>query len=128
MNSEKKSKQETKANKESFEAFTVVNAENSSQLYTERLVPIYEEYDKRNLPGKEKAFRIIPRKFAVKLLKFECNSMIPEDEFNENEKQALNAFAKKKYFKSAKVAGKTVYFDLNSKMRRYLINVLTHRN
>jgi hypothetical protein len=126
LSSEKKSRQETKANKESFEAFTVVNAENPSQLYTEHLVPIYEEYDKRNLPGKEKAFRIIPREFAAKLLRFECNSMIPEDEFNDDEKQTLNAFAKKKYFKSAKVAGKTFYFGLNSQIRRYLMSVLGH--
>ena len=118
--------EETKDHKENIEAFKVINAENSSELCTEHLVPIYEEYDKRNLPGKEKAFRMLPRKFATKLLKFECNSMIPEDEFTEDEKQALNAFAKRKYFKSAKVAGKTFYFGLNSEIRRYLMNVLGH--
>ena len=126
MNVKKKSMEETEDHKENIEAFTVVKAENASELYTEHLVPIHEEYDKRNLPGKEKAFRIVPRKFAAKLLKFERNSMIPEDEFTEDEKQALNAFAKKKYFKSAKVAGKTVYFGLNSEIRRYLASVLGH--
>lgn len=126
MNSEKKSKEETKANKKSIEAFTVVNAETPSELYTDHLVPIYEEYDKRNLSGKEKAFRMIPRQLATKILKFELNSMIPEDKFTEDEKQTLNAFAKKKYFKSAKVAGKTFYFGLNSEIRRYLASVLGH--
>jgi hypothetical protein len=125
VNDEKKSKEELKICKETIEAFALVHAENGSELYTEQLVPIYEEYDKRNLSG-EKAFRLIPRKFAAKLLKFESNSMIPEDQFTEDEKQALNAFAKKKYFKSAKVAGKTVYFGLSSEIRRYVTSVLGH--
>jgi hypothetical protein len=125
LSTEKKSKEETKANEASLKAFTIVYAESASGLYTEQLVPIYEEYDKRNLSG-EKAFRLVPREFAAKLLKFEHNSMIPEDEFTEDEKQALNAFAKKKYFKSARVAGKRVYFGLNSKIRRYLASVLGH--
>jgi hypothetical protein len=125
MNVEKKSKEEAKVDEESLEAFTVVYAESASGLYTEQLVPIYEEYDKRNLSG-EKAFRLVPRDFAAKLLKFEPNSMISEDNFTEDEKQALYAFAKKDYFKSAKVAGKRVYFGLNSKIRRYLAAVLGH--
>jgi hypothetical protein len=128
MNLEKKSKEELKSRKETVEAFAIVHAENESELCTDHLVPIYEEYDKRNLFGEEKAFRMIPRKFATNLLKFEGNSMIPEEYFNKSEKRFLKDFAKKRYIKSAKVAGKTVYFDLNSKIRRYLINVLTHRN
>jgi hypothetical protein len=124
---EKKNKEEAKVNEESLVAFNVVYAESASGLYTEQLVPIYEEYDKRNLSG-EKAFRLVPREFAVKLLKFEPNSMIAEDNFTENEKKALNAFAKKNYFKSAKVAGKRVYFGLNSKIRRYLGSVLGRQN
>jgi hypothetical protein len=127
MNVEKKTMKEAKVNEESLEAFTVVYAESASGLYTEQLVPIYEEYDKRNLSG-EKAFRLIPRQFAAKLLKFEPNSMIPEDNFTENEKKTLNAFAKKKYFKSAKVAGKRVYFGLNSEIRKYLASVLGRQN
>ena len=125
MSVEKKSKEEAKVNEESLVAFNVVYAESASGLYTEQLVPIYEEYDKRNLPG-EKAFRLVPREFATKLLKFEPNSLISDDNFTENEKQVLNAFAKKNYFKSAKVAGKRVYFGLNSKIRRYLATVLGH--
>jgi hypothetical protein len=128
LNGEKKSKEKLKSRKETAEPFAIVHAENGSELCKDNLVPIYEEYDKRNLFGEEKAFRIVPRKFATNLLKFEGNSMIPEEYFNESEKQVLKDFAKKRYIKSAKVAGKTVYFDLNPKMRRYLINVLTHRN
>jgi hypothetical protein len=128
LNGEKKSKEKLKSRKETAEPFAIVHAENGSELCKDNLVPIYEEYDKRNLFGEEKAFRMVPRKFATNLLKFEGNSMIPEEHFNESEKQVLKDFAKKRYIKSAKVAGKTVYFDLNPKMRRYLINVLTHRN
>ena len=124
---EKKSK-ELKSCKEPFEPFAIVHAKNELELCREGLIPIYEEHDTRNLFGEEKAFRMVPRKFATKLLKFEGNSMIPEAYFNESEKRVLNDFAEKRYIKCAKVAGKTVYFDLNSKIRRYLINVLKHRN
>jgi hypothetical protein len=125
---EEKNNEELKIRKETIEAFVTVHAENGSELCTDKLVPIYEEYDKRNSPCEEKAFRMIPRKFATNLLKFEGNTMIPEEYFNEPEKRALNDFVKKNYVKSAKVGGKTVYFDLNPKIRRYLINVLKHRN
>jgi hypothetical protein len=128
LNGEKKSKEKLKSHKETVEPFAIVHAENELELCREGFVPIYEEHDKRNLFGEEKAFRMVPRKFATNLLKFEGNAMIPEDYFTEAEKRFLKDFAKKRYVKSAKVAGKTVYFDLNSKMRRYLINVLTHRN
>ena len=128
INAEKKSKEELKSRKKTLEAFAIVHAENGSELCKDNLVPIYEEYDKRNLFGEEKAFRMVPRKFATNLLRFEGNSMIPEEHFNKSEKMVLNDFAKKKYIKCAKVAGKKVYFDLNSKMRRYLINILKHRN
>jgi hypothetical protein len=128
LNGEKKSKEKLKSSKETVEPFAIVHAENGFELCKDNLVPIYEEYDKRNLFGEERAFRMVPREFATKLLKFEGNSMIPEEYFNKSEKRVLNDFAKKRYIKSAKVAGKTVYFDLNSKIRRYLINVLTHRN
>jgi len=47
--------------------------------------------------------------------------------FKLSENIVLNDFAKEKYIKCAKVAGKKVYFDLNSKIRRYLIEVLKHR-
>ena len=123
LNGEKESIEESKKHKEKIEAFTIINAENASELFTEHLVPIYEEYDKRNLPEK-KAFRMLPRKFAAKILKFESNSMISEDNFTETEKKTLNAFSNKKYFKSAKVAGRTFYFDLDSKIRRYMMSVL----
>jgi hypothetical protein len=125
---EKKSKEELKSSKETVKPFAIVHAENVFELCKDNLVPIYEEYDKRNLSGEEKAFRMVPRKFVAKLLKFEGNSMIPEDYFSESEKVVLNDFAEKRYIKSAKVAGKKFYFDLNSKIRKYLIYILSNRN
>ncbi len=117
-----------KVREATLEAFAIVHDRSVSELCTEKLVPIYEEYNKRNLFGEEKTFRMVPRKFAASLLRFKRNSMFPEEYFNESEKRALNDFVKKSYVKSAKVGGKTVYFDLDSKVRIYLINVLKNRD
>lgn len=123
-----KKKQSLKTLKEEDRAFAIVRAENAFELCKENLVPIYEEYDKRNMLGEEKTFKMLPRRFATSLLKIEGNAMFPEDNFTEPEKETLNAFVEKRYVKSAKVAGKTVYFDLDSKIRKYLISVLKQRN
>jgi hypothetical protein len=109
---------------EANEPFAIVRAESEFELCKENLVPIYEEYEQRNRVGEEKNFRMLPRGFATKLLKIEGNALFPEDNFNEAEKKALDTFVTKKYVKSAKVAGKKVYFDLDSKIRKYLISVL----
>jgi hypothetical protein len=128
LNANSKNKESLKTPKEANEPFAIVRAENAFELCKEKLVPIYEEYDKRNVLGEEKTFQMLPRRFATSLLKIEGNAMFPEDNFTESEKEALDAFVKKGYVKSAKVAGKTVYFDLDSKIRKYLINVLKQRN
>jgi hypothetical protein len=128
LNVDSKNKASLKTPKEANEPFAIVQAENAFELCGENLVPIYEEYDERNMVGEEKTFQMLPRKFATNLLKIEGNAMFPEDNFTESEKEALDAFVEKKYVKSAKVAGKTVYFDLNSKIRKYLISVLKKRN
>ena len=54
--------------------------------------------------------------------------MFPEDNFTESERENLDAFVEKKYVKSVKVAGKTVYFGLDSKIRKHLISVLKQRD
>lgn len=128
MNVDSKNKESLKTPKEANEPFAIVRAENAFELCKENLVPIYEEYDERNMVGEEKTFQMLPRKFVTNLLKIEGNAMFPEDNFTESEKKALDAFVEKKYVKSAKVAGKTVYFDLNSKIRKYLISVLKKRD
>ena len=113
--------------KEATKPFAIVHAENAFDLCKENLVPIYEEYDKRNMVGEEKTFQMLPRRFATNLLKIEGNAMFPEDNYTEPEKETLNGFVEKRYVKSARVAGKTVYYDLNSKIRKHLISVLKNR-
>jgi hypothetical protein len=128
LNVASKNKASLKTPKEANEPFAIVRAESAFELCKENLVPIYEEYDERKMVGEEKTFQMIPRRFATLLLKIEGNAMFPEDNFTEPEKEALDSFVEKKYVKSAKVAGKTVYFDLDSKIRKYLISVLKQRN
>ena len=117
-----------KTPKEMAEPFAIVRAENAFELCKENLVPICEEYDKHNMVGEEKTFQMLPRKFVTNLLKIEGNAMFPEDNFTESEKETLNGFVEKRYVKSARVAGKTVYFDLDSKIRKYLISILKQRD
>jgi hypothetical protein len=127
MKDEKSPKEKLKST-ESIKPFAVVHAESGYALIQDNLVPISEDYNRSEGEDKENAFRLLPREFATNLLKFEANSMIPETHFTKAEKEVLDDFAKKNYVKSAKVAGITVYFDLNSKIRRYLINILQRRN
>jgi len=128
LNVESRNKESLKTRKVTNEAFALVRAESAFELCNDNFVPIYQEYEKRNLRGEEKTFQMLPRKFAANLLKIEGNAMFPEENFTESEKEALDAFVKKRYVKSAKVAGKTVYFDLDSRIRKYLISVLNQRN
>ena len=128
MNVNSKKKVSLKPPKEVTEPFAIVRADNAFELCNENFVPIYEKYDKQNMVGEEKTFQMLPRSFATNLLKIEGNAMFPEDYFTESEKEILNGFVEKSYVKSARVAGKTVYFDLDSKIRKYLINVLKKRD
>ncbi|MCW4054254.1 MAG: hypothetical protein NWE84_04955 [Candidatus Bathyarchaeota archaeon] len=127
MNVDVKNKVSLKTPKEALEPFSVVRAESAFELCKENLVPIYEEYDKRSRVGEEKTFQMLPRRFATNLLKIEGNAMFPEDNYTESEKETLNGFVEKRYIKSAIVAGKTVYFNLDSKIRKHLIAVLKKR-
>jgi len=127
LNVDGKNKVSLKTPKEAPEPFEVVRAESAFELCKENLVPIYEEYDKRNMVGEEKTFQMLPRRFAINLLRIEGNAMFPEDNYTESEKETLNGFVKKRYIKSARVAGKTVYFNLDSKIRKHLISVLKKR-
>jgi hypothetical protein len=127
LNVDGKNKVSLKTPKEALEPFAVVRAESAFELCKENLVPIYEEYDKRNRVGEEKTFQMLPRRFATNLLKIEGNAMFPEDNYTESEKETLNGFVEKRYIKSAIVAGKTVYFNLDSKIKKHLISVLKKR-
>jgi hypothetical protein len=127
LNGNSKNKVSLEKPKEAIVPFAIVRADNAFELCKENLVPIYEEYDKRNMDGKEKTFQMLPRRFATDLLKIEGNAMFPEDNYTESEKKTLNGFVEKRYVKSARVAGKTVYYELNSEIRKHLISVLKNR-
>jgi len=127
LNVDSKNKESLKTPKEANKPFAIVHAENAFELCKENLVPIHEEYDKRNVLGEEKTFQMLPRRFATNLLKIEGNAMFPEDNYTESEKETLNGFVEKRYIKSAIVAGKTVYFNLDSKIKKHLISVLKKR-
>jgi hypothetical protein len=128
LNAECKDKVSLKTSKEVNEPFAIVRAQSAFELCKENLVPIYEKYDERTMVGEEKTFQMLPRRFATKLLKIEGDAMFPEDNFTEVENEALNSFVEKKYLKSARIAGKTVFYDLSSNIRKYLISVLKQRN
>jgi hypothetical protein len=121
-----KREKEMELRNERLEPFAIVHAVSGLDLRarSQDLVPVYEEYDRFSLYGSGKTFRMLPRSFAMKLLKCEQNSLIPEGQFSEDEKKVLNDYIKKKYIKSTKVAGKTFYFALNEKTRRYLEKAL----
>jgi hypothetical protein len=127
MNADSKNKVSLKTPKEALEPFTVVHAASPFELCKENLVPVYEEYDKRNIVGEDKTFRMLPRRFANNLLKVEGNAMFSEDNYTELEKKTLDGFVEKRYIKSVRVAGKIVYFDLDAKIKKHLINVLKKR-
>ena len=125
---ENKPTEKLKKPKAEMNAFAVVHAKSEVELCKEDLVPIYEEYDERNTVGKDKTFQLLPRKFATVLLKIEGNAMFPEDQFTEPEREVLDSFVDKKHLKSAKVAGKKFYFELDSGIKKHLIFVLNNRN
>lgn len=127
MKEEKKNNEKGNIGKLALEPFAVVHAENEYLLYRNNLVPISLESDDGSREEDEKTFRMVPVEFATNLLKFETGSMIPETRFNKAEKSVLDDFVEKKYLKSTKVAGATVYFGLDAKVRRRLINILKRR-
>ena len=72
----------------------------------------------------KKTFQLLPRRFVINLLKIQGNNMFSEANFSQTEKEVLDDFTEKKYVKSTKIAGKIVYFDLNSEIKKYLISML----
>ena len=128
INLQNKNKPYFETIKETNEPFSIVQAENEFELCKNNLIPIHEEYYKRNSFGEEKTFRMLPRRFVTNLLKIQGNAMFSEDNFNETEKKVLDEFREKKYVKSTKIAGKIFYFNLNSEIKKYLISMLKIQN
>jgi hypothetical protein len=112
--------------REKIEPFAIVHADSGIDLriQSDDLIPLYEEYDRWDLYGGKKAYRLLPRSFALKLLKCDDSALIPEEQFDDMERKTLDDLVKKKYIKSRRIAGKTHYFGLDKKTRIYLIKAL----
>jgi hypothetical protein len=121
-----KKEKERELRHEKLEPFGIVHADSGVDLSIESndLIPFYEEYDRWDLYGGKKAYRLLPRSFAAKLLKCDQSALIPEEQFSEIERGFLDELVKRQYLKSHKVAGKVHYFGLGEKTRLYLIKAL----
>ena len=88
------------------------------------LVPVYLERDKAYLYEDKKVYMLLPRNLVMKLLKLEGPSMMPIDQFTNEEREALKQFYLRRYLKTRKVAGKDYYCDLDETTRRLLVKGL----
>jgi len=85
------------------------------------LVPIYMERDKAYLYEDKKVFMLLPRNFVMKLLKIEGPTMVPADQFTDEERGVLNKFSMRRYIKIRKIGGKIHYCDLDETTRKILL-------
>jgi hypothetical protein len=85
------------------------------------LVPVYMERDKAYLYEDKKVFMLLPRNFVMKLLKIDSSTLVPADQFTDNEKEVLNKFSMRQYIKTRRITGKIYFCDLNEKTRNLLL-------
>ncbi|UCD96856.1 MAG: hypothetical protein JSV35_02025 [Candidatus Bathyarchaeota archaeon] len=111
---------------ERVEPFAIIHADSGFDLNTisPNLVPIYKEFDRWDLYGSAKTFQLLPKDFVLKLLKCQGPTLIPGDQFSDEEKEILRDLAKKRQIKATVVAGKTHFFDLDARTFRYLNKAL----
>jgi hypothetical protein len=111
---------------EEIKAFELVHADTGWEIQasSKGLIPFYEEYDKWDLFGGKKVYRLLPRDFVSKLLKCQGPTMIAGDQFSPREKKVLDDLVKRHQIKRRKIAGKPYYFDLDDKTKTYLIKTL----
>jgi hypothetical protein len=91
-------------------------------------VPIYMERDKAYLYEDKKVFMLLPRNFAMKLLKLQGPTMIGADQFTEEEREALRKFCMRQYVKTRKVGGKVYYCDLDETTRKLILKGMQRRS
>jgi hypothetical protein len=85
------------------------------------LVPIYMEKDKAYLYEDKKIFILLPRDFVMKLLKLDDSTLTPSEQFTDEEIQVLRKFCMRKYVKKMKMTGKTFYYNLDEKTRKFIL-------
>jgi hypothetical protein len=88
------------------------------------LVSIYMERDKTYLYEDKKVFLLLPRSFAMKLLKLKGSVMMGADQFTDEEREALKKFSMRQYIKTRKVGGKVYYCDLDETTRKLLLKAM----
>lgn len=120
---------ERKLRGEKIMPFGTLHAKSAREAKTvaNDLIPIYVGYDKWDLYGTKKVYKYLPRKLVMKLLKCDCDSMVCEDEFDDDEKDVLKDLVVRKYLKKREVFGKTYYFDLNEKTKRHFLSMLRQK-
>lgn len=115
---------------EAVRPFEKVHADSSTDArrLAGDLIPIYVDYDKWDLYGTKKVYRFLPRSLVMKLLRCNHSTLMPEDSFDNNEREILEDLVLRKYLKKTKVAGKIHYFDLNEKTRRHFLSMFRKSN
>jgi len=114
---------------EEIRAFELVHADTGWEIQASSngLIPFYEEYDKWDLFGGKKVYRLLPRDFVSKLLKCQGPTMIAGDQFSPREKKVLDNLVTRHQIKRRKIVGRLYYFDLDDKTKTYLIKALKGR-
>jgi len=116
-------KEELAKREEIARPFGTVHAKSSKDA-KERvgdLVPIYMERDKAYLYEDNKVFMLLPRNFVMKLLKLKGPTMMPAEQFTDEERQVLGRLAMRQYIKTRKVGGKVHYCDLDETTLKLLL-------
>jgi len=116
-------KKELKERDEIPRPFGTIHAKNAGDAKERvgELVPVYMERDKAYLYEDKKIFMLLPRNFAMKLLRLEGPTLMPVDQFTEEEREALTKFSMRQYIKTRKVGGKVHYSDLDETTRKLLL-------
>ena len=91
------------------------------------LVPIYVKRDKSYLYEDKKVFMLLPRDFVMKLLGIDGPAMIAADQFTDEEREVLDKFSMRKYIETARIGGKTHYFNLDETTRKLLLRGMRKR-
>ena len=109
--------------------FGTIHAKNAGDAKERagELVPIYLERDKAYLYEDKKVFMLLPRNFAMKLLRVEGSTLMPVDQFTDEEREALTKFSMRQYIKTRKVVGKVHYSDLDETTRKLLLKGMKKR-
>jgi hypothetical protein len=117
---------ELKKRGEVAKPFDTIHAKsrNDARERSDNLIPIYLEKDKSYLYEDNRVFILLPRDFVMKLLRMEKSTLVPSNQFTNEEKKVLKQLSMREYLKTTKVSGKNFYYDLNNKTKKLLLKGL----